>query len=142
VPVAASSGIDPNTRLDVTLGSVYAVVKDWDVYVEGSIVDRGDAGMATTMLPILDGGFDQRQLTVGVVYRMERGDRRSAPLALARPLTYHRGVPPCVFCAIVHDAAPASIVIRRSAAIAFMDIRPWRRGHVLCVPTRHGGAAR
>ena len=47
-------------------------------------------------------------------------------------------MPPCVLCALVHDAAPASIVIRRAAAIAFMDIRPWRRGHVLCVPTRHG----
>lgn len=47
-------------------------------------------------------------------------------------------MPPCVFCAIVRDAAPASIVIRRPTAIAFMDLRPWRRGHVLCVPTRHG----
>lgn len=85
VPVASSSGIEPNTRLDVTVGSVYAVVKDWDIYVEGSIVDRGDAGMATTMLPILDGGFDQRQLTVGVVYRIDRGSRSGdAPLQLSR----------------------------------------------------------
>lgn len=45
---------------------------------------------------------------------------------------------PCVFCAIVRDEAPASVVCRRPAAVAFMDIRPWRRGHVLCVPTRHG----
>ena len=83
VPVASSSGLEPNTRLDVTIGSVYAVAKDWDVYAEGAIVDRGDAGMAATMLPILDGGFDQRQLTIGVVYRMERKpDRPRDALAL------------------------------------------------------------
>jgi hypothetical protein len=83
-PVVASDALDPSARLDVTIGSVYALAPAWDVYAEGSIVDRGDADMPATMLPILDGGFDQRQLTVGVVYRMERGDRRSAPLALAR----------------------------------------------------------
>lgn len=79
VPVVASRALDPNTRLDVTVGSVYAVARDWDVYAEGSIFDRGDAGMAATMLPILDGGFDQRQLVVGVVRRFDRqsSSRRS-----------------------------------------------------------------
>ena len=43
-----------------------------------------------------------------------------------------------MFCAIVGGAEPASVVARTDAALAFMDLRPWRRGHVLCVPTVHG----
>lgn len=86
VPVVASRTLDPNTRLDVTIGSVYAVARDWDVYAEASILDRGDAGMAETMLPILDGGFDQRQMTVGIVRRFDRKTSRrgsdDAPLLL------------------------------------------------------------
>ncbi|MBK9034586.1 MAG: hypothetical protein IPL61_25515 [Myxococcales bacterium] len=90
VPVAASADLDPNTRLDVSVGSVYAVAPTWDIYLEGSIVDRGDAGMAATMLPILDGGFDQRQLVVGVVRRFDgardhgRGRRGDPMLVGAR----------------------------------------------------------
>ena len=43
-----------------------------------------------------------------------------------------------MFCAIARGAEPASVVARTAAALAFMDLRPWRRGHVLCVPTAHG----
>jgi len=87
VPVAASGGLEPNTRLDVTIGSVYAVVPQWDIYIEGTIFDRGDEGMAGTMLPILDGGFDQKQLVVGVVRRFDRkpsssSSRRNDPLMM------------------------------------------------------------
>lgn len=71
VPVVASAELDPNTRLDVTAGTVYAFVKEWDLYAEASIVDRGDAFMPATMLPILDGGFDQKQIVLGVVRRFE-----------------------------------------------------------------------
>lgn len=44
----------------------------------------------------------------------------------------------CVFCAIVAGTAPASVVARAEVAIAFMDHRPWRAGHVLVAPHGHG----
>lgn len=78
VPVVSTRGLEPNTRLDVSIGTVYAVVPQWDVYAEAAIVDRGDAGMPATMLPILDGGFDQKQLTVGIVRRFD-GRRSRGP---------------------------------------------------------------
>jgi hypothetical protein len=71
VPVVHSEGFEPATRLDLTVGTVYAVVKDWDIYVEAGIYDRGDAGHPATQLPILDGGFDQRTIVIGVTRRFE-----------------------------------------------------------------------
>lgn len=71
VPVVHSDGLEPATRLDLTIGTVYAVVKDWDIYVEAGIFDRGDAGHPETQLPILDGGFDQRTIVIGVTRRFE-----------------------------------------------------------------------
>ena len=76
VPVVHSDGLDPATRLDLTIGTVYAVVDDWDIYVEAGISDRGDAGHPATQLPILDGGFDQRTLVIGVTRRFQ-GKRSS-----------------------------------------------------------------
>jgi len=57
---------DPQTRVDVSVGTVYSVVDDWDVYLEASIVDRGDLGAPSTQLPILQGGSDQRVITFGL----------------------------------------------------------------------------
>ncbi len=71
VPVVHSDALDPATRLDLTVGTVYAVVKDWDIYIEAGIFDRGDRGHPETQLPILDGGFDQRTIVVGVTRRFE-----------------------------------------------------------------------
>jgi hypothetical protein len=76
VPVVHSDQLDPATRLDLTIGTVYAVVKDWDIYIEAGIFDRGDAGHPATQLPILDGGFDQRTIVIGVTRRFE-GKRAS-----------------------------------------------------------------
>lgn len=69
VPVVHADAIEPATRLDLTVGTVYAVVPDWDIYLEAGIFDRGDAGHPATQLPILDGGFDQRTIMVGVSRR-------------------------------------------------------------------------
>lgn len=44
----------------------------------------------------------------------------------------------CVFCAIAAGEAPASVVTDHGEVLAFMDLRPWRRGHVLVVPRAHG----
>lgn len=71
-PVAASGDVmpgvelDPTTRVDVGVGAVYSVVDDWDVYMELSVVDRGDAIAPETTLPVLQGGSDQRVFTFGV----------------------------------------------------------------------------
>ena len=43
----------------------------------------------------------------------------------------------CLFCAIVRGESPASVVLHDAEVVAFMDIHPVRRGHVLVVPRRH-----
>jgi len=43
----------------------------------------------------------------------------------------------CIFCKIVAGELPATIVARGDRAIAFMDIQPAARGHVLVVPRAH-----
>jgi histidine triad (HIT) family protein len=43
----------------------------------------------------------------------------------------------CVFCAIVAGQAPAEVVYEDEHTLAFMDINPAVRGHVLVVPKRH-----
>jgi diadenosine tetraphosphate (Ap4A) HIT family hydrolase len=49
-------------------------------------------------------------------------------------------VPPvsCVFCAIAAATARASVVLDAGDVLAFMDHRPWRRGHLLVIPRAHG----
>lgn len=43
----------------------------------------------------------------------------------------------CVFCRIAHGDAPAHVVLREERVLAFLDIYPSSRGHVLVIPTRH-----
>ncbi|MEX2238821.1 MAG: HIT domain-containing protein [Dehalococcoidia bacterium] len=43
----------------------------------------------------------------------------------------------CIFCAIVAGEAPASFVYQADDHVAFMDIAPANRGHVLIIPTAH-----
>lgn len=43
----------------------------------------------------------------------------------------------CVFCRIIADELPASIVYLDDLAIAFMDINPVTIGHLLVVPLKH-----
>jgi histidine triad (HIT) family protein len=45
--------------------------------------------------------------------------------------------PDCVFCAIVDDRAPASMVYEDEDVIAFLDINPVTPGHLLVVPRKH-----
>jgi hypothetical protein len=58
--------IDPQPRLDFHMGTVLSLVKEWDIYADFAVIDRGDVGNPATRLPILDGGFDQRQIVFGV----------------------------------------------------------------------------
>lgn len=43
----------------------------------------------------------------------------------------------CVFCGIVAGDIPGTIVAETERAIAFMDINPGTRGHLLVVPRTH-----
>lgn len=80
VPLASNPGaanadrrhgyLDPQVRLGLDVGgSLSLSADDWNAYAVYSIVDRGELDNPATLLPILDGGFDQRQLVLGVQYR-------------------------------------------------------------------------
>jgi len=43
----------------------------------------------------------------------------------------------CVFCRIVAGELPATVIAAEERAIAFMDINPATRGHVLVIPRSH-----
>ena len=43
----------------------------------------------------------------------------------------------CVFCQIIAGDSPAQIVDQDEHTLAFMDVSPATRGHVLVVPRRH-----
>jgi histidine triad (HIT) family protein len=43
----------------------------------------------------------------------------------------------CIFCAIAAGQAPAIVVYEDEYTMAFMDINPATRGHVLVIPKRH-----
>jgi histidine triad (HIT) family protein len=43
----------------------------------------------------------------------------------------------CVFCAIVAGEAPAIRIWEDDDYLAFLDIRPFTRGHTLVIPKRH-----
>jgi histidine triad (HIT) family protein len=48
------------------------------------------------------------------------------------------GASKCIFCEIVAGRAPAYRVYEDESTIAFLDIFPFTRGHLLVVPKRHG----
>lgn len=43
----------------------------------------------------------------------------------------------CVFCAVVAGDAPAVRVFEDDEYLAFLDIRPFARGHTLVIPKQH-----
>ena len=43
----------------------------------------------------------------------------------------------CLFCRIVARTIPAEIVYEDPATVAFLDVNPAARGHVLVVPRAH-----
>jgi histidine triad (HIT) family protein len=45
--------------------------------------------------------------------------------------------PDCVFCRIVAGELPSTIVAQDERTVAFMDISPATRGHVLVIPRAH-----
>lgn len=87
VPVADNSGVstagapayDPQTRFDIEVGGVLSYIDDWDIWAVVSVVDRGDALDPATTLPILNGGFDQKQLLFGLTYHLRDGRKSKRP---------------------------------------------------------------
>lgn len=43
----------------------------------------------------------------------------------------------CIFCEIIGGRSPAYVVYDDAKAVAFLDLFPFTRGHVLVVPKRH-----
>jgi histidine triad (HIT) family protein len=43
----------------------------------------------------------------------------------------------CIFCRIVAGELPSQVVREDERTLAFMDINPWSRGHVLVIPRTH-----
>jgi hypothetical protein len=86
VPVQSSGrdpttelAIDPQPRLDFHMGTVLSLVPKWDIYFDFAVLDRGDEANPATRLPILDGGFDQKQIIFGVTRHIEGGRKTHEP---------------------------------------------------------------
>lgn len=45
--------------------------------------------------------------------------------------------PDCIFCKIIAGDIPSRRIYGDDAAIAFLDVSPWQRGHTLVVPRAH-----
>lgn len=67
--------LDPQPRVNVHLGAVGAITDNVSLFVDYSILDRGDLEEATTTMPILNTGFDQSQIIFGFM-RHFGGNRR------------------------------------------------------------------
>ena len=79
-PDPARGYLDPQVRLNLEVGGALSLHADgWDVYATYTIVDRGELDKPETTLPILDGGFDQQQIAIGVEYRFEPKRRHDEP---------------------------------------------------------------
>ena len=78
--VAARAGsaertLDVGTTLSLALGAILPVEDTgWDLFAVFAVIDRGELDDPNTQLPILDGGFDQTQLSAGVVRRIGETD--------------------------------------------------------------------
>ena len=45
--------------------------------------------------------------------------------------------PHCIFCKIVHGEIPSARVLETEDAVAFLDVNPVNKGHLLIVPRAH-----
>lgn len=70
---ASGAFLDPNVQTSLQFGGVL-VFREWDVWAAYTIVDRGEIDRPEPRLPMLLGGFDQRQLSLGVQHRFGASD--------------------------------------------------------------------
>jgi len=75
IPLASTTrgpAFDPNNRINLVVGCVLSPRDTgWDLYLSYGVVDRGNVDRPETTVPILSGGFDQRQFTLGVQHRFD-----------------------------------------------------------------------
>lgn len=72
-PDPMAGALDPQPRVNMHLGALGAVTKTVSLFIEYSILDRGDLENGFTTLPILHAGFDQKQIIFGFMRHF--GDR-------------------------------------------------------------------
>jgi hypothetical protein len=65
----------PQTRADLHVATYATLSTGWDITIKLLFLERGDANVPETILPVLSGGYDQTQLVVGVTYRGRPGPR-------------------------------------------------------------------
>ncbi len=66
--MSESASMNVRPSVDFTLGGIVRM-REWDLWLSYTILDRGDASAPETTLPILSGGFDQTQTTIGITRR-------------------------------------------------------------------------
>ena len=74
VPVVHGDGnleIDPQVRLSFHTGLMLGYVGNWDLFTMLTFVDRGDLEDPATIVPVLDGGFDQTQIIFGAARHID-----------------------------------------------------------------------
>ncbi|HYO56021.1 hypothetical protein [Archangium sp.] len=74
-PASARADLEPQTRVSFRVGGVLSYIEDWDLFAELIVNDRGELREPPTRLPLLDGGFDQTLLLLGVTRRFQRDSR-------------------------------------------------------------------
>ena len=124
--------------------TIYAETKVLDKKESKSKADRGVVSVETR-------GFNQRGEEVcyfkrSVMIPKRSAAQRGAAVHIARVTvggpTESAATGRCLFCAIVAGDAPAHIVLDEPDVVAFLDIRPVFKGHVLVVPRPRGDVAR
>jgi hypothetical protein len=79
--------LDPQNRVSFHLGGTVRITDTVGLFAEWTILDRGDLSRPATLLPAVNGGFDQRQLIFGFVKHFpikaapppQRDSRQQAP---------------------------------------------------------------
>jgi len=66
--------LDPQPRVNFHLGGLIGISPVVDLFIEWSILDRGEIENGPTTLPMLNGGFDQKQLLFGFMRRFGYAD--------------------------------------------------------------------
>jgi hypothetical protein len=75
MPDAQGRALDPQVRVGMSFGGLIGVTRSLDLFVEASILDRGDLEEPATTLPILSGGFDQQRILFGFNKRFGKRKR-------------------------------------------------------------------
>lgn len=76
--------LDSQTRVNVYAGFALTFIDKWNIFTKFVIADRGDLVDPNTTLPILNGGFDQKQWIFGLTRRFERKKSVKKPLDIAQ----------------------------------------------------------